>query len=38
MVSSQLHLAPALNKGKNLSTLPFYLVRFKSLANGSVGR
>ena len=38
VVSSQLHLAPALNKGKNLSTLPFYLVRFKSLAKGSIGR
>lgn len=38
VVTNQLHLSPVFNKGKNLSTLPYYLVRFKSLAKGAVGR
>ena len=38
VVANQLHLSPVFNKGKNLSTLPYYVLRFKSLANGAVGR
>lgn len=38
VVTNQLHLSPVFNLGKNLSTLPYYLVRFKSLAEGTVGR
>jgi sugar lactone lactonase YvrE len=35
---SQLHLSIVFNEGKNLSKLPFYLLRFKALAKGTVGR
>ncbi|MBW2651842.1 MAG: hypothetical protein JRC57_01970 [Deltaproteobacteria bacterium] len=38
VVANQLHLSPVFNMGKNLSTPPYYLVRFKSLAKGAVGR
>ena len=38
VVTNQLHLSPVFNMGKDLSTLPYYLVRFKSLAKGAVGR
>lgn len=38
VVANQLHLSPVFNRGKNLSTLPYYLLRFKALADGSVGR
>ena len=38
VVVNQLHLSPVFNKGKNLSTLPYYVLRFKSLADGAVGR
>jgi sugar lactone lactonase YvrE len=38
VVTNQLHLSPVFNMGKNLSTSPYYLVRFKSLAEGAVGR
>jgi sugar lactone lactonase YvrE len=38
VVTNQLHLSPVFNMGKNLSTLPYYLVRFKALAKGAVGR
>ena len=38
VVVNQLHLSPVFNKGKNLSTPPYYVLRFKSLADGAVGR
>ena len=38
VVTNQLHLSPVFNQGKNLSTLPYYVLRFKSLADGTVGR
>ena len=38
VVANQLHLSPVFNRGKNLSTLPYYVLRFKSLADGTVGR
>ncbi len=38
VVANQWHLSAAFNKGKDLSTQPYYLVRFKSLAKGAVGR
>ena len=38
VVTNQLHLSPVFNMGKDLSTLPYYLVSFKSLGKGKVGR
>lgn len=38
VVVNQLHLSPAFNRGKDLSQPPFYLLRFKALAPGTVGR
>ncbi len=38
VVSNQLHLSVPFNRGKDLSEPPFYVLRFKALAPGSVGR
>jgi sugar lactone lactonase YvrE len=38
VVANQLHLSPVFNMGKDLSTPPYYVLRFKSLADGAVGR
>jgi sugar lactone lactonase YvrE len=38
VVANQLHLSPVFNMGSNVSTPPYYIVRFKSLAKGAVGR
>jgi len=38
LVANQLHLSPPFNRGVNLSSQPFYLLRFRALAPGAVGR
>jgi len=38
VVANQLHLSPAFNRGEDLSTPPYYLLRFPALAPGMVGR
>ncbi|MFW2404332.1 MAG: L-dopachrome tautomerase-related protein [Gammaproteobacteria bacterium] len=38
VVANQLHLSPAFNRGKDVSTPPYYLLRFPALAPGTVGR
>lgn len=38
VVANQLHLSPPFNRGEDLSSQPFYLLRFRSLAPGVVGR
>lgn len=38
VVSNQLHLSVPFNRGKDLSEPPFYVLRFKALAPGVVGR
>lgn len=38
LVSNQLHRGPVLNAGKDVSRPPFYVLRFKPLAAGIVGR
>lgn len=38
VVANQLHLSPAFNRGEDLSTPPYYLLRFPALAPGAVGR
>ncbi|MDJ0926606.1 MAG: L-dopachrome tautomerase-related protein [Gammaproteobacteria bacterium] len=38
VVSNQLHLSAPFNRGKNLAEPPFYVLRFKALAPGAVGR
>jgi sugar lactone lactonase YvrE len=38
VVANQLHLCPVFNMGQDLSVKPYYLVRFKALAEGAVGR
>jgi len=35
---NQLNLSPALNNGRNASNPPFFIVRFRPLAKGAVGR
>jgi len=38
VVANQLHLSPAFNRGEDLSTPPYYVLRFPALAPGTVGR
>jgi sugar lactone lactonase YvrE len=38
VVANQLHLSMVLNMGKDLSKPPYYLLRFKASAKGTVGR
>jgi sugar lactone lactonase YvrE len=35
---NQLHLLPALNKGKDETKLPFQIIKFRPLASGTLGR
>ena len=38
VVANQLHLSPMFNRGEDLSTPPYYVLRFPALAPGVVGR
>jgi sugar lactone lactonase YvrE len=38
VVANQLHLSPPFNRGQNLAKPPFYVLRFRALAPGVVGR
>lgn len=38
VVANQLHLSAPFNRGQDLSTPPFYVLRFQALAPGAVGR